>query len=366
MRKSKSILLCLALIAALLLGGCGAPVNSPAESSSHSESASEPPSISENSEEPSALETEGVISVTDQAGRQVDIKEPVERLVSGYYISTSACIALGLADKLVGVEAKADSRPIYALAAPKLLDLPNVGTAKEFNLEGCIGLKPDLVILPLRLRDVADTMAELGIPVILVNPENHKKLTEMLALIGEATGVSENADRLISYYDRELKSITELTKNLTEKASVYIGGNSAYLTTAPKDMYQATLIEAAGGVNAAAGLDGDNWTEVSYEQLIAMNPDMIVIPADAAYSRDDILSDAQLGGLTAVKEGKIYQMPRDFEAWDSPVPSCTLGIRWMLSVLHEDIYPIESLRTDAAAFYKEFYNAEIDTDLIGK
>ena len=54
---------------------------------------------------------------------------------------------------------KADSRPIYAMSAPELLALPDVGTAKEFNMEGCIALEPDLVILPARLRDSADTIA---------------------------------------------------------------------------------------------------------------------------------------------------------------------------------------------------------------
>ena len=49
-------------------------------------------------------------------------------------------IALGLDDKLVGVEAKADKRNIYKLSAPELTSLPSVGTAKEFDLEGCAAL----------------------------------------------------------------------------------------------------------------------------------------------------------------------------------------------------------------------------------
>ena len=91
------------------------------------------------------------VTVTDAAGREVTLDAEPETLVSGYYITTSMLIALGLEDRLVGIEAKADSRPIYALAAPELLQLPSVGTAKEFDLEGCAALDPDLVILPLKL-----------------------------------------------------------------------------------------------------------------------------------------------------------------------------------------------------------------------
>lgn len=309
---------------------------------------------------------ESAIVVTDQGGRQVTIDQPVERIVSGYYISSSACIALGLGDKLVGIEAKAASRPIYALAANRLLELPNVGTAKEFNLEGCIALEPDLVILPMRLRDSAETMTELGIPVLLVNPETHRGLVDMISLIGQATGAQESAESLIRYYEGELAEAVDLTVILAERPMVYMSGNSAYLSTAPKDMYQATLIEAAGGFNAAADIEGDNWTEVSYEQLIAMNPDVIVIPAEASYGKEDILADAQLASLTAVKNGQVYQMPKAFEAWDSPVPSCVLGTKWMLYALHEEVYSLEALQADAADFYRQFYGIDIDTALIGK
>ena len=87
------------------------------------------------------------VKVTDHAGREVTIEKMPEKLVSGYYISTSALIALDLDSKLVGIEAKANSRAIYKLSAPSLIELPNVGTAKEFNLEGCLALNPDLDIL---------------------------------------------------------------------------------------------------------------------------------------------------------------------------------------------------------------------------
>lgn len=370
MKKStnKLLSLVLALVMSVSLAACGSggggssAAGEPEQSPSSSEAALSSSSAPESSEVPA----EDGVTVTDQAGRQVTISGPVNKIVSGYYISSSTCIALGLGDKLVGIESKADSRPIYALAAPELLQLPNVGSAKEFNLEACIALEPDLVILPKRLVDSAETMAELGIPVILVSPENREDLAEMVTLIGKAAGAEDKAAKLTAYYEEELAAMAGLTGSLSEKPVVYMGGNSAYLSTAPKEMYQASLIEIAGGVNAAAGVDGDNWTDVSYEQLLAMNPAVIVIPSEASYAKADILGDAQLADVAAVKEGKIYQMPQGFEMWDSPVPSCTLGARWLLSALHEEVYPLEALQADAAGFYKEFYGIEIDTALIGK
>lgn len=314
---------------------------------------------------PNLDEAESGITVTDQAGRTVEINAPVERIVSGYYIPSSACIALGLADKLVGIEAKAESRPIYSLAAPALLELPNVGTAKEFNLEACAALKPDLVILPLRLKEAAETLTELGIPVILVNPESYGELTEMLELIGKAAGAELEAAKLLAYYDAALADINALTAPLTERPRTYMCGVSSYLSTSPKGMYQSALIELAGGVNAA-DIEGDSRVEVSYEQLIAMNPEVIIIPSEAGYGALDIINDEQLKSVDAVQNNRVYKMPDAFEAWDSPVPSCMVGARWLLATLHENAYSANALRGDAASFYKDFYGIEIDSGLIGR
>ena len=53
------------------------------------------------------------VTVTDHAGREVVIEEEPQKLVSGYYISSSLLIALDLDEKMVGIEAKADKRGIY-------------------------------------------------------------------------------------------------------------------------------------------------------------------------------------------------------------------------------------------------------------
>lgn len=84
-----------------------------------------------NQDAPEQKDTAYPVTVTDQLGREVVIQQEPQKIVSGYYISSSLLIALGQAERMVGIEAKADSRPIYSLAAPKLLELPNVGTAKE-------------------------------------------------------------------------------------------------------------------------------------------------------------------------------------------------------------------------------------------
>ncbi len=305
----------------------------------------------------------GGIVLTDQAGCEVRLDGPAQKIVSCYYITTYACVALGLSDRLAGIESKAQKRPIYQLAAPALLQLPDVGTLKEFNVEAAAALDPDLVILPKRLQDYAETLKQLDIPVLVVYPENQKLLEEMLGLIGKACGAEERADSLLQYYRETEQELAAYTQTGTD-VNVYMAGGASYLNVAPDGMYQADLIRRAGGNNAASGLEGDYWTEVSYEDMLSMNPDVIVVPSGASYSVGDLMGDAQLQEVAAVKEGAVYQMPKGLEEWDDPVPSGILGVRWLCSILHGDVYPMETMRKDAARFYESFYGFTMDESLL--
>lgn len=291
------------------------------------------------------------VVLTDMAGREVSIEAVPERIVSGYYISTSTLIALGIQDKLVGIEAKADKRPIYKLSAPELIELPNVGTAKEFNLEGCLALEPDLVILPLKLKNAAQTLEELGIPVLLVNPESQEQLMEMVAMLGDATGTADRAGELAAYIEAQEASLAGLLAD-AGTPTVYLGGNSGLLSTAGQAMYQSDMIVRAGGVNVAAEIEDTYWVDISYEQLLAWDPEYIILASDASYTAEDVLADENLKDCTAVKNGNVYHLPADVESWDSPVPSGFLGSFWMASVLHGDLIT----EADRDAVINEFYD----------
>lgn len=309
------------------------------------------------------VQEDDVVVITDHLGREVTIEEKPERIVSGYYITSSMLIALELEDNIVGIEAKAESRPIYSLAAPELLELPNVGTAKEFDLEGAAALEPDLVILPVRLADAVNSLEELGLTVIAVNPEDMDLLKETIEMIGQATGTEDRANELITYYDDMIVEIQEIASNDT---SLYLGGNSDFLTTATGQMYQNFMIETAGAINVAAEIDDTYWATVSYEQVIDYNPELIVIVPEADYSKDDILADDKLSPIDAVVNQEIYTMPASFEAWDSPVPSGILGTMWLTSILNEDAYPFDDFKDDVVEFYETFYDFTADKEAITK
>lgn len=365
-RFKKHVALILISLMLLSLIGCGKPASTDTTTTTEA-AVTEAPAASisdaattadstpaDASEEGSDEQTVYPVTVTDQAGREVTIEKEPESIVSGYYISTSLLLALGLKDKVTGIEAKADKRPIYKLAAPEFLELPNVGTAKEFDLETCASLSPELVILPMKLKDAAQSLSELDIPVLLVNPESEDQLEQMIELVSTATNTKENADALLSYID-EKKEMLEKDLSGVDAESVYLAGNSSLLSTAGPAMYQSGLIELAGGKNAASEITDTYWAEISYEQLLAWDPSYIILASDAEYTPEDVLNDENLKECTAVKNGNVYAIPGDIEALDSPVPGGILASIWLAGILHPDQVSADMYTEEKAAFYETFY-----------
>ena len=350
MKKILSLLLCLALLLSLAACGQSGKNETTAPETTVPETAVPETTVPETA----APGSHYPITVTDQAGREVTIAEEPQRLVSGYYISTSALIALDLDAKLVGIEAKADKRAIYRLSAPELIDLPSVGTAKEFDLEGCAALEPDLVILPLKLKDAAQTLEELGIPVLLVNPENQALLEGMISLIAAAADTEDRAQALLDFTAAQEEMLAKALAG-TEAPSVYLAGNSGLLSTAGDAMYQSDMIRLAGGMNAASEITDTYWVEISYEQLLTWNPEYIILASDAGYTVEDVLADPNLADCAAIKSGNVYQMPGKAEAWDSPVPSGILGAVWLSGVLHPELCPADEVNALIDSYYETFY-----------
>ncbi|MGL6173848.1 MAG: ABC transporter substrate-binding protein [Cellulosilyticaceae bacterium] len=360
-KKLTSLLLALT-VGGMTLVGCGTQeeVNQVKEPSVE-KTGDQPEKETEQTESEQA-ET---ITITDQLGRQVEIPKKVERIVSSYYITSSLLIALGAEDRVVGVEMKADTREIYKKAAPQFLDLPGIGTAKTINVEEVLALNPDVVIMPYRLKEFIPQFEALNIPVIAVEPESFENFLECVELVGTAIGEEERAKDLVTYYRTNVEEVKTLTENVEERPKVYLSGGSSYLTTCTSNMYQNDMIEIAGGENVSKELQDGYWANVSVEQILMWNPDVIYSVGYASYGLADVTGDAKLAGVEAIKNGNVGLFPSILEPWDYPTPSSILGILWLVNQLHPELYSIEQYTEEAENFYETFFDIEVTPEEMG-
>lgn len=295
------------------------------------------------------------VTVTDQAGRTVTIEKEPQRILTAYYITSSLLIALDLDDRIVGIENNPEKRAIYGLSAPHLLELPQIGTAKELDMEAVMALEPDLLILPMKLKNTVPTLEELGLTVLIVDPEDQGRVNGMIRLVGQATNTSELAEDILTWISDQQEFLNDELTDI-QMPTVYLAGNSSMLKTAGNAMYQADMIRLAGGTNVAGALADTYWAQINYEQLLAWDPEYIILAAEATYTVEDVLADPNLANCKAVVNGNVYRLPNQAEAWDSPVPGSILGAIWLANILHPDKVSDAQCTARMNVFYETFYH----------
>lgn len=305
------------------------------------------------------------IRVTDQIGREVVVKKNPQKIVSSYYISTAMLIALGVKEKVVGIEMKAQSRPLYRRSAPEFIDLPAVGSGKTINVEACLALGADLVIIPYRLEEAIPQFDKARIPVIAVMPETLDLFLDSVTFLGKVTGSEKKAAEFRGFYEEEIASIRSITDGITERPRVYISGSKNPLITATGKMYQTNMIALAGGANVSAHLKDGYWTAVSAEDLILWNPHFIFPVRYASYDVKTILNDERFQKIEAVDGEHVTRFPSPLEPWDYPTPSSLLGILWLTNQLHPDKYSEAAYTETAREFYTRFFAFEATDSEIG-
>ncbi len=148
---------------------------------------------------------------------------------------------------------------------------------------------------------------------------------------------------------------------MESKVRVLFIGRDNICTAAIGGSYQDRMIQSAGGINVAHDLTGQGWfTQVSIEQIIAWNPEVILVPPylwDGSVT--DILNDPQWQDIDAVKNGRVFYVPRGVATWDCPEPESFLCPLWIAKLLYPDEFEDINIRDDVKTFYSRFYHLDI-------
>ena len=175
--------------------------------------------------------------------------------------------------------------------------------------------------------------------------------------------VKNNAKKLKNYYSTKKSKMNSLG---TSNKHVYIASKESIYRPVTPSMFQSTILDMAHVKNAAASIKGVDYPTIALETLLTLNPDMVIMPHNASYSKDSIYNYEFFSSLDIVKNKKIYIMPEVVESWMDPVPSHILASLWLSYVLHPHDYTYENYKKDVIDFYKEFYGFNLDETLITK
>lgn len=332
------------------------------------------------------------IEITDVTGRTVTLKKPAERVVlqwsgaGGPFFTISALMGKDTPKVIAGMDTslqdyRADMWKHFTTEMPELAKIPVVGTIgdKTFNAEQVVALNPDVIFIPVDLKDQyeSDAKAKMdaaGIQTIYIDYhaeklESHQKSIEA---IGKALGKEERAAEISKFYtDRVTRVLDRVSIINKPKPTVYLEvgmngpeefGNSfssnyswgALATMAGADVITKDVIKKTSPINP--------------EFILEKNPDIIMIMGSywpkkptsmrLGFEATEASSQELLKAFTTERQGwselkavenkQVYSahhgLPR--EVFDAAV----------FEYLAKTFYPEEFADVDPEATLKEFYD----------
>jgi len=300
---------------------------------------------------------------TDGAGRKVEAPAKVERIYAAGPPASILVFAIA-PGKLIGWTSawREAERPFIA---KRYADLPTLGRltgrGNTANVEVVMQARPDLIIdygtVSPTLSSLADRVQEqTGIPYLLLDGD-FGRMPDAIRQIGAVAGEEARAEALARYAEQ---TVTDISRRVAKvppgrRPRVYYGRGPQGLNTGLAGSISAEFIEQLGAVNVAAELGRGGLVQISVEQVLRWNPD-VVMTIDSnfyALARDHPLWRE----LPAIKAGRIYLAPNVPFGWIDFPPSINrlIGLRWLARILYPDAFP-EDLRPIVRDFYTRCYH----------
>ncbi len=310
----------------------------------------------------------GSLTVVDQDGRTVQVPANVQRavIIDSYWVET-ACV-LGDEGKIVGIGTYVPGSPYIPSAAQKL---PIVGDQfNGINMEQLVALKPDVVIMDVGFGSAdqeLNTLENLNIPVIALNPQNYRDEMSAIKIIGEVLDSNTKANSLANYMQNGLTniSLTAIQIPAASMPSVLIGSyNPAYYGTsfsADSDSEWGTVVDTVGGINSAyANISTQEYPLIDAETVLAWNDSKVII---TDYTSSTVASDVaafeqQFPTLAAVENHQVYGVVVGGEqvgAYLDDGPRALLGLDEIATIVQPTYFSNLDLTTAANQLFSQFY-----------
>ncbi|GAB3840420.1 ABC transporter substrate-binding protein [Kribbella italica] len=270
----------------------------------------------------------------DNCKSQVTVQRVPTRAVSLNQSATEIMIRLGLADRLVGTAYETDPVPADIAAAYRKIPLLSKGLLKHETL---LAAQPDFVYSSFASFFTAQNAGEraelhkLGVPTYLTEFDctyhasvaggaKFEMLFDEIRAIARIFGVRDAGERLVA----EQQAVVDQGRKLAEQVEgtprlVWFYSTAASSRT-PSVAGPGGLPQTVSEMLGAKNLFDDastKWPEVSWDEIVARDPDVIVLadltrgyPGDTAKEKIEFLKhDPLTSRLDAVRNDRFIVVP---------------------------------------------------------
>lgn len=272
------------------------------------------------------------LTFADDMGRKVTLAAQPQKLISLAPSNTEILFALGLGEKVVGVDDYSDYPPEAAAVA-------KIGGFSKPNVEKIVDLKPDLVLASSMHEQAVKQLEQLGVPTAVVDPKTVDEVLTSIKWIGRATGAEERAGQLVAQMEERIQRVRALVQEIPEekKPLVYYEVYSDPLMSAGPKTLIGQLIELAGGRNIARTAETD-YPKFSAEAIIKANPEIIIFPrfhGTASLTVEQVKARSGWEEISAIKNNRIYSI--DANIISRPGPRVVEALEQLTQMIHPEL-----------------------------
>lgn len=274
--------------------------------------------------------------VRDMRGKKITIPQDLKKVIiidKGFVLQNM--VAMKVEDKiaatggLIKSKLKKEQRDVITLF-PKVYDLPMVGyPTGSVDFETIAAVKPDLVILrnseyikdnEITKKAIETIENQLKIPLVVVNGSGCYEKVELekhyegIRVLGQVFNKPERANEIIKLMDEQMQFIQKRTSDIEEEKKprvMYIGLHKEGQVGSVwgRDMGDAKFVREHAGIKNA--YDVHKRTKMSAEQLISLNPDVIILGTNSVVPHVDIFKEKEyktLSKIAAIKNNRIASL----------------------------------------------------------
>ncbi len=313
----RSITACILVILAILTSACA---------STQVASAPQPPAVPTAPAVATSAVSSFPMTVTDDAGRKVTLAKEPRRIVSLSSSNTEILFALGLGDRVVGVDE-------YSDFPPAAREKPKVGSFVKPDMEKILVLEPDLILgTEMHVKTAIPELEKRGLVAMVVNPKKVDAVLEGIRLVGRVTGRQKEAETLVGGMQSRIAAVEARWKGSAPVRTFF--ELSPELYTAGPGSFVDDMIRVAGGSNVAEGA-GKEWPQLNQESLFLADPEVILLAdhgSDGGQSPQTVAARPGWKQVTAIKTGRIFEIDPDLT--NRPGPRVVDGLELIAGKLH--------------------------------
>lgn len=191
-----------------------------------------------------------------------------------------------------------------------------IGNAMTPDMEKISTLKPDLILSPNSLEsDLSSKYKKIKISSSFLNLKNLSGMYKSIEELGKLFNKEKQAKKLVDEYVDYMISFREkYQNNVSPRVLILMGLPGGSYVVATESSYGGDLVRLAGGTNIYGDGEGKDFVNVSVEDMLKQNPDLILRTSHAMpkqvmeYFQQEFSNNQTWQQFDAVKNNKVYDL----------------------------------------------------------